>query len=75
MLKIPLSNCDTEQILTWSKNYVLANMTVRDAGINNDPPAIIASTGLEFKITDTKMYVPVATFHLSTENNKRIKEL
>ena len=50
-------------------------MTVRDAGINNDPPAIIASTGLEFKITDAKMYVPVATFHLSTENNNRIKEL
>ena len=32
-------------------------MTVRDA--QNDNPAIIAPTGLEFKITDTKLYVSV----------------
>ena len=36
-------------------------MTKRDAGNNNDPPAIVAPTGLEFKITDTKLYVPVVT--------------
>ena len=29
-------------------------MTVRAAGNNNYPPAIVAPTGLEFKITDTK---------------------
>ena len=28
-------------------------MTVRNAGNNNDPAAIVAPTGLEFKITDT----------------------
>ena len=32
----------------------LADMTVRAAGINNYPPTIVAPTGLEFKITDTK---------------------
>ena len=32
-------------------------MTVRDAQNNN--PAIISPSGLEFKITDTKLYVPV----------------
>ena len=37
-------------------------MTVRDAGNNNDPPAIVAPTGLEFQITDTKLYIPVVTF-------------
>ena len=37
-------------------------MTVRDAGNNNYPPAIVVPTGLEFKIIDTKLYVPVATF-------------
>ena len=44
-------------------------MTVRAAGNNDDLPAIVAPTGLEFQITDTKLYVPVVT--LSTENDKK----
>ena len=44
-------------------------MTVRDAGNNNDPPAIVAPTGLEFQIKDTRLYIPVVT--LSTENDKK----
>ena len=36
-------------------------MTVRAAGNNNNPPAIVAPTGLEFQITNTKLYVPVVT--------------
>ena len=51
-----------ELILTWSKNCALADMTVRAAGNNNDPPAIVAPTGLEFQITDKKLQVPVVTF-------------
>ena len=47
-------------------------MTVRDAGNNNDPPAIVAPTGLEFQITDTKLYVSVVT--LSKENDKKLLE-
>ena len=43
----------------------------RDAG-NNDPPAIVAPTELEFKITDTKLYVPVVT--LSKENDIKLLE-
>ena len=66
-LNIPLINCEVELILTWSKNCVLADMTARDAANNNDRPAIVAPTGLEFKITDTKLYVPVVT--LSKEND------
>ena len=57
-LNIPLINCEIELILTWSKNCVLANMI----------PAITAPTGLEFQITDTKLYVPVVT--LLKENDK-----
>ena len=34
-------------------------MTERD--VEGDNPAIVAPTGLEFKITDTKVYVPVVT--------------
>ena len=56
---ISLINCEVELILTWSKSCVLADMTVRDA--EGDNPAIVAPTGLEFKIADTKLYVPVVT--------------
>ena len=47
-------------------------MTVRAAGNNNSSPAIFALTGLEFQITDTKLYVSVVT--LSKENYKRLLE-
>ena len=40
-LNIPLINCEIELIWTWSKNCVLADITVRAAGNNNDPPAIV----------------------------------
>ena len=65
-------NCVVELILTWPKNCVLADMTVRAPGNNNDPPAIAAPTGLEFEIIDTKLFVPVAT--LSKENDIKVLE-
>ena len=71
-LNIPLINCEIELVLTWSKNCVLADMTVRAAGNNDDPPAIVAPTGLEFQIKDTKLYVPVVT--LSKENDIKLLE-
>ena len=69
-LNIPLINCEIELILTWSKNCALADMTVGSGGNNNDLAAIVAPAGLEFQITDTKLYVPVVT--LSTENDKKL---
>ena len=51
-------------ILTWSKNCVLADMT--DGG----NPAIVTPLGLKFKITDTKLYVPVVI--LSKENDIKL---
>ena len=47
-------------------------MTERTAGNNNNVPAIVAPTRLEFQITDTKLHVPVVT--LSTENDKKLLE-
>ena len=67
-LAIPLVNCEVELILTWSKNYVLADMTVNAAA----NPTIVASSGATFKITDTKLCVPVVT--LSKENDTQILE-
>ena len=67
-LNISLINCEVELILTWSKDCVLADMTV-DSDAN---PAIVAPTRLEFQITDTKLYVPVVT--LSKENEIKLLE-
>ena len=67
-LNIPLINCEVDLILTWSKNCVLADMTV-DAAASL---AIVAPSGAKFKITDTKLYVPVVT--LSKENDIKLLE-
>ena len=53
--------CAVELILTWSKNCVLANMM-----------ANVTPSGATFKITDTKLYVPVVT--LSKENDIKLLE-
>ena len=58
-LDIPLINGEAELILIWFKNFVLADMIVRTAQGGN--PAIVAPSGATFKITDTKLYIPVAT--------------
>ena len=55
-------------MLTWSKNCVLADMTVNPLA----NPAIVSPTELELKITDTKLYVPVVT--LSKENDIQLLE-
>ena len=55
-VEIPLINCEVNLILTWS-----ANCFITDAPVNNQIP--------KFKITNTKLYVPVVT--LSTEDNAK----
>ena len=55
--------------INFSKNCALGDMTVRAAGNNDEPPAIVSPTELDFQITDTKLYVPVVT--LSKENDKK----
>ena len=61
-----------ELSLIWFKSCVLADMTVRLAGNNNKPPAIVSAGRLEFQIIDTRLFVPVVT--LSTENGKKLLE-
>ena len=53
--------CEINLVLTWYKNCVSVNVTVRDA--------IVTPTELEVKIKSTRLYVSVVT--LSTENNKK----
>ena len=63
---------EIELILTWSKNCALADLTVRAAENNDDPPPIVEPTELKFQITDTKLYLLVA--NLSKENDKKLLE-
>ena len=53
-LEILLFNCEINLILTWSKDCVISS----------------ATRATKFKITDTKLYVPVVT--LSTEDNAKL---
>ena len=70
-LDIPLINCEINLILTWSENCVLTNKATRDAvpaqGGNPAVAAVNNPTNTTFKITDTKLHVPVVT--LSTEDD------
>ena len=71
---MPLINCEINLILTWSENCVLTSKATRDANLNAHPAVaeINNPTNATFKITDTKLYVPVVT--LSTENDKKLLE-
>ena len=51
---MPLINCEVNLILTLSKNCVITNSTGKG----------------KFQITETKLYVPVAT--LSTQDNPKL---
>ena len=56
-LEMPLINCEINLILTWSANCVIVSTNV-------------ANQNARFGITDTKLYVPVAT--LSTQDNSEL---
>ena len=75
---------EIDLILNWSTNCVILNNTRRDAiaatelsaaNVSNVKPEVnVSATNATFKITDTKLYVPVVT--LSAENdNKFLQQL
>ena len=68
-LDIPLINFEVSLVLTWSADCVITSMEKRiTTGTNRvDSPA-----NATFKITDTKLYIPVVT--LSAENNNKLLE-
>ena len=71
---MPLINCEVSLALTWSKSCVLTSKATRKANPDADPVVneINISTNATFKITDTKLYVPVVT--LSAENDNKLLE-
>ena len=68
-LDIPLINCEVELILTGFKNCVLIDKSTREVNYDADPVfyEIDNPENATFKITDTKLFVPVVT--LSKEND------
>ena len=74
---MPLINCEVSLILTWSENCVLTDITTqaaKNANPNADPlvearERIDAATSAIFEITDTKLYVPVATLSTKGDNS------
>ena len=79
LLKIPLINCEIKLILNWSKNCVMLSNSRRDAivttelsaeNVSNIKPAVnVSAKYATFKITDTKLYVPVVTLSTGDDNN------
>ena len=74
---MPLINCEVSLTLTWSGNCVLTGITTQTEretqGDNPARQAIRTPTSATFKITDTKLYVPVVT--LSTEDDNFLEQL
>ena len=72
-LDMPLINCEINLILTWSENCVLTSKATRDAvpaqGGNPAVTRVNNPTNATFKITDTKLYVPVVTLSTKDDNN------
>ena len=70
-------NCEIFLTLTWTENCVLtdiATQKTRNVNPNADPPVesrerTDAPTNATFKITDTKLYVPVVTLSAKDDNN------
>ena len=70
-LNMPLINCEINLILTWSENCVLTSKATRDANPDVNPAiaAVNNPANATFKITDTKLYVPVVTLSTKDDNN------
>ena len=63
---MPLINCKVELSLKWIENCVLTTAAI---GANADATGADSAT---FKITDTKLYVPIVT--LSAEDNAKLSK-
>ena len=76
---MPLINCETELDLSWSKEFIISEISKRPAvdGNPNANPSVqareeIQTTGATFQINNVKLYVPVAT--LLINNNIKFSE-
>ena len=68
-LNIPLVNREVALAVSWSATCVITN-TEKRILVAGQPNRGVSPTNATFKITDTKMYVPVVT--LSVENDNKL---
>ena len=70
-LDIPLINCEIHLTLTWSENCVITSKVTREANPDADPAvaAINNPANAVFKITDSKLYIPVVTLSAEDDND------
>ena len=71
-LEIPLINCEVSLTLTSSANCVITSKAYRKANVETAVVRINNPANATFKITDTKLYVPVVT--LSTHDDNKLLE-
>ena len=74
-LDIPLINCEVSLTLSWSANCVntsLEKRLVTAAQVDNPEVLDDFPTGATFRMTDTKLCIPVVT--LSAENDNKLLE-
>ena len=67
---MPLINCVMSLTLGWSKNFIIADKTIRDANpnANHSVLEISAPANAAFKVIDIKLYVPVVTLSSQADN-------
>ena len=75
---LPLTNCEVELDLSWSRNYIKSEIT-RTAPVAGNPGPNLpiqalatTTTSATFQINNTKPYVPTVT--LSINNNIKFLE-
>ena len=65
-LNMPLFNLEVSLSLTWSENCAITSMEKR---VIINTRRDVSPTGATFKITDTKLYIPVVTLSTKDDNN------
>ena len=76
ILDMPLINREINLLLAWSENCVITSKATRD--VDSDSNHAVATvnnpTNAAFKITDTKLHVPVVTLW-TKDDNKLLEQL
>ena len=65
-LDMPLINCEVSLNLTWSERCAITSLERRKITNTRKDSS---PTNATFKITDTKLYVPVVTLSAKDDNN------
>ena len=69
---MPSTNCEVSLSLTWSANCVLTSKAYREVNVETAIVRMDNQKNATFKITDTKLYMPVVTS--STQNDNKLLE-